>query len=180
MTNDKQKLLQQLARQKNQEHAHERQPSREVERERSHTPGSLIDPGDWISQLYGGPPLDHHQRATEKGQKRSDGSHHTPLDVHKLHQKHDAADLAAARKHFNWWKAEIEKAIAENKKKLQEKKRIEQEEEERKRQELQHQKEQESQQDASAGQGKAPARLGQPRRKAQTEQHPETKMGGTK
>ena len=142
--------------------------------------GKLVDPQEWLRQLYGLPestPGDEHMKATEKAMKKGD-QNHTPLNMKKLNEKHDANDLAAARRQFQWWQGEENRARQKLTQEGQQKKRAEQEQEERKKQEA----EQARQQDAGGGevQGKQKARLGQPRRKATTEQHPETKMGGAK
>lgn len=140
----------------------------------------LVSPRSWMDELLGVPEsskLDAHQRETEKAQKKSD-QNHTPLDMKKLGEKHDAGDLAKARQQFQWFKSEQDRVQNDNKRHEQEKKKMEAEAEERKKQEAAqaHQHEQSSEEPA----GKQKARLGQPRRKATTEQHPETKMGGTK
>lgn len=140
----------------------------------------LVSPRTWMDELLGVPEsskLDAHQRETEKAQKKSD-QNHTPLDMKKLGEKHDAGDLAKARQQFQWFKSEQDRVQNDNKRHEQEKKKMEAEAEERKKQEAAQARQHEQSSEEPAGKQKA--RLGQPRRKATTEQHPETKMGGTK
>ncbi|MEI6327486.1 MAG: hypothetical protein WCO78_05225 [Candidatus Roizmanbacteria bacterium] len=141
---------------------------------------SLVNPQSWMDQLLGVPEssrLDAHQRDTEKAMKQSD-QNHTPLDLKKLGEKHDAGDLAKARQQFQWFRSEQDRVINDNKRHEQEKAKAEAEAEQRKKQEAAQ-----ASQNADSGDeptGKQKGRLGQPRRKATTEKHPETKMGGTK
>jgi hypothetical protein len=99
----------------------------------------LVDPMEWVRQLYGAPEptptsQDEHMKDTEKALKQGK-QNHTPLDMKKLGEKHDAQDLARARQQFQWFKSEHEKVIHENKKKEQEKQQALAEEEQRKKQE---------------------------------------------
>jgi hypothetical protein len=142
---------------------------------------NLVDPNEWLRQLYGAPaPVtqDEHMRDTEKAQKQGK-QNHTPLDTKKLGEKHDAQDLAKAREQFNWYKSETERVIHENKKKEHEKQRAIQEEEQKKRKEEEERRQQE-QAGGDEPTGKQKGVLGQPRRKASTDRNPETKVSGSK
>ncbi len=132
---------------------------------------SIGDPNAWTRELYGLPP------EPIVSSEKKDGKNHTPLDMNKAGSK-DNTITPEHRKHFKKYQDEYTQFVDQKKKQAQDKKKQE-EEDERKRKEEQQKKQQEEQ-NQSGGQGKQKQKLGQPRRKATTEQHPETKAGGAK
>jgi hypothetical protein len=133
---------------------------------------SIGDPNAWARELYGLPP--EPIVSTEK----KDDKNHTPLDMNKAGSK-DKTVTPEQRKFFKKYQDEYEQFLDQKKKQAEDKKKQEEEEERKRKEEAQKKKEEEQNQD-SGGQGKQKQKLGQPRRKATTEQHPETKAGGAK
>ncbi len=133
---------------------------------------SIGDPHAWTRELYGLP------REPMGGNKESkDSKNHSPLDMNKVGSK-DKNVSPEQRKFFKKYQDEYTQFLDQKKKQVEDKKKQE-EEDERKKKEEQQMKQQEEQ-NQGGGQGKQKQKLGQPRRKATTEQHPETKAGGAK
>lgn len=131
----------------------------------------LVDPNTWVRELYG---LSEPVANTKEAEKKKDG--HTPLDMKKVGSKAVTPDQ---RRFFKQYQEEYEQFLNQKKKQEQEKKQREEEDEKRKKEEMKKRQEQEDGGSANP-QGKQKQKLGQPRRKATTELHPETKAGGAK
>lgn len=136
---------------------------------------SIGDPQAWVGELYGVPTPIAGNSAEAK--EKSGTSNHTPLDMKKMGGK-DAPTNPQHAQYFKKYREEYEQFLNEKKKKAENQKRQEEEDEKKKKEEEQKRAQESQQQDG--GQGKQKQKLGQPRRKATTEQHPETKMGGAK
>lgn len=134
----------------------------------------LADPHSWVRELYGVKEETGDKSKESKDKKESD---HTPLDMKKFESK-DGQSAPQHKQFFKKYQDEYEQFLSQKKKQEQDKKKQEEDEERKKKEEVQKKREEESQQ--SEVHGKPKAKLGQPRRKATTEQHPETKMGGAK
>lgn len=136
----------------------------------------LVDPNTWVRELYGIPePLA--QGNKHESEQKKDAKNNTPLDMKKLGSKTATPDQ---QRFFKNYQEEYEQFLNEKTQKAQNQKRQE-EEQEQKRKEQEEKKRQEEQQGGDQeAHGKQKQQLGQPRRKATTEQHPETKMGGAK
>lgn len=133
----------------------------------------LADPNDWVRELYGISPSEQADKAKDEKEKKPDN--HTPLDASRL----PGQDVSPTHQHFfKKYKEEYEQFLSQKKQENQKTKREEEEEEKRKKEEERRKKEEESQQEEVHGKPKY--KLGQPKRKATTEMHPETKMGGAK
>lgn len=133
---------------------------------------SIGDPNAWTRELYGLPrePMVENKEAKE-------GKNHTPLDMQKAGSK-DKSVSPQHKQFFKKYQDEYVQFLEQKKKQEQDKKKQEEEQERKKKEE--QQKKQQEEQNQSGGQGKQKQKLGQPRRKATTEQHPETKAGGAK
>jgi hypothetical protein len=135
----------------------------------------------WLRDLYGAPQLGSEaakKSAMEREQKKSKDNH-TPLDMSKLRSKHDKSITPEQKRFFKKYNQEYEQFLAEKKRKIENEKKRAEEEEKKKKEEAEKRKKEEENQ-VGGGQGKQKQKLGQPRRKATTELHPETKMGGAK
>lgn len=139
---------------------------------------SLADPNAWVRELYGvkEPIGGVGEGKTEKETHKD--KNNTPLDMKKVGSKEQAITPEHQR-FFKKYQEEYEQFLDQKKKQAEDKKRQEEEEERKKKEEVQKRQEEEQNKD-SGGQGKQKQKLGQPRRKATTEQHPETKAGGAK
>ena len=146
------------------------------------TLSTLADPDAWVKDLYGLPQTyskDAGGKAFEQGKSGKDKSH-TPLDTKKLEGKYNSQDTTPQQKQFfKKYQQEYEQFLQEKRKKEENEKRKLEEEEKRKKEEIEKRRREEESQ-TGAGQGKQKQKLGQPRRKATTELHPETKAGGAK
>ncbi len=126
----------------------------------------LVDPNAWIRDLYGAPAPEVSQSSEKKKPLN-----HTPLDR--------TSGEFRQKQFFKKYQQEYDQFLAQKKRKIEQQKKQAEDEEKRKKDEEKKQRS-ESNDGAGAGQGKQKQRLGQPRRKATTELHPETKMGGAK
>lgn len=135
----------------------------------------LVDPNAWVRQLYGVPEPVGGGSDKDQMEKLKNKSNHTPLDKSKVGSKEITPDQ---RRFFKKYQVEYEQFLDQKKKQAQDKKRQEEDEERRKMEEEKKRREQEEGQ--GEAQGKQKQKLGQPRRKATTELHPETKAGGAK
>jgi len=137
---------------------------------------SLVDPNSWVRELYGIPEPKLHDDKS-KPEQNKDNKNNTPLDMNKVGSKSATPDQ---QRFFKNYQEEYEQFLNDKTQKAQNQKRQE-EEQEQKRKEQEEKKRQEEQQGGDQeAHGKQKQQLGQPRRKATTEQHPETKMGGAK
>lgn len=132
----------------------------------------LVTPDTWISDLYGAP------RQKDLGENQKNNNH-TPLDKNKLDSKHSQEITPAHRKFFKKYQQEYEQFLDQKKKKAEQQKKQEEDDQKKRKEEEQKRRQQEENQ-IGGGEGKQKQKLGQPRRKATTEQHPETKAGGAK
>ncbi len=133
---------------------------------------SMGDPNAWTRELYGLPP-----EPVSGGKETKDSKNHSPLDMNKVGSK-DKNVTPEHRKFFKKYQDEYTQFLDQKKKQAEDKKKQEEEDERKKKEE--QQKKQQEEQNQGGGQGKQKQKLGQPRRKATTEQHPETKAGGAK
>ena len=132
---------------------------------------SIGDPNAWTRELYGLPP------EPIVSAEKKDGKNHSPLDMNKVGSK-DKTVTPEQRKFFKKYQDEYTQFLDQKKKQAEDRKKQEEEDERKKKEE--QQKKQQEEQNQGGGQGKQKQKLGQPRRKATTEQHPETKAGGAK
>ena len=133
---------------------------------------SMGDPNAWTRELYGLPP-----EPVSGGKETKDSKNHSPLDMNKVGSK-DKNVTPEQRKFFKKYQDEYVQFLDQKKKQAEDKKKQEEEDERKKKEE--QQKKQQEEQNQGGGQGKQKQKLGQLRRKATTEQHPETKAGGAK
>jgi len=133
---------------------------------------SIGDPNAWTRELYGLPPV-----PIGDNKETKDSKNHSPLDMNKLGSR-DKMVTPEQRKFFKKYQDEYVQFLDQKKKQAEDKKKQEEEDERKKKEE--QQKKQQEEQNQGGGQGKQKQKLGQPRRKATTEQHPETKAGGAK
>jgi hypothetical protein len=133
---------------------------------------SIGDPHAWTRELYGLP-----REPMVGNNETKDSKNHSPLDMNKVGSK-DKNVTPVQRKFFKKYQDEYVQFLDQKKKQAEDKKKQEEEDERKKKEE--QQKKQQEEQNQGGGQGKQKQKLGQPRRKATTEQHPETKAGGAK
>lgn len=147
------------------------------------TLSSLVDPDAWVKDLYGLPQTynkENASRATEQGKTKGDNNH-TPLDTKKLEGKYNAQMISPEhRQFFKKYNQEAEQFLHEKKKKEENEKRRNEEEEKKRKEEIQKKQAQEDQNQGTPHGKVRKSILGQGRRKATTELHPETKAGGAK
>jgi hypothetical protein len=148
------------------------------------------NPVSWVQSLYGIPestasnPNDKPENKSMQNLEKGDHNipNHTPLDKQRLEEKYreqDMASLAEARRQFKWFQNQEQEYLAKKKREEQQQEHQERQQEEKKRKMEEERRKKQSEGDYEA-RGKQKQRLGQPRRKATTELHPETKAGGAK
>lgn len=136
---------------------------------------SMGDPNTWVRELYGvREPIGGDGK---QEQEQSKDKNNTPLDMNKVGSK-DKPTTPQQKHFFKKYQDEYVQFLEQKKKQTQDKKKQEEDEERKKKEE--EKKRHEEEQNQGGGQGKQKQKLGQPRRKATTEQHPETKAGGAK
>ena len=136
---------------------------------------SIGDPNTWVRELYGVREPIAGDGKQEQEQKKD--KNNTPLDMNKVGSK-DKPITPQQKQFFKKYQDEYVQFLEQKQKQAQDKKKQEEDEERKKKEE--EKKRHEEEQKTEGGQGKQKQKLGQPRRKATTEQHPETKAGGAK